>query len=121
MKILIVGLLSLIVLTACTRFHPHIPIRTTAVEDAEKSVVPPGFKKFCEAKDGVMVVFVNKNGDTKARACPGIDLLSSRPDGVDEPVGGPSTLGITQKWRKPNDPDPCIDWVMGGSRYYFCW
>lgn len=121
MKITIVGLLSLIVLAACAKHPNQIPIRATAVDDAEKSDSPPGFKEFCEAKDGVMVVFVDKNGESRARACPGIKLLSDRPEGVNEPVRGPVTLGIAQKWRKPNDPDPCIEWVVGGYPFYYCW
>lgn len=128
MKIYIVGLVSLIVLTACvrypTQFHTQIqsqfPIQTPTAED-EKSDIP-GFSDFCEDKDLVLVVYVNKEGKSKRKRCPGIELLEELPDDVNEPTGRPSTLGGTQKWRNPKNPkDPCIQWEVNGWPYFYCW
>ena len=121
MKISVVILTSLIMLTACVRFPPQITPRIPVVEDSEKTAIPPGFGQFCQAKEGVLVVFVDKNGQASARACPGIRIEQSLPAGVDESVGLPSTLGNSQKWKMKDDPDPCIEWVVSGYPFYYCW
>lgn len=125
MKILIVGLVSLIVLTSCVRnpsqFTREIPIQTPAVEDREPTAVPPGLKEYCNAKNLVLVVTVNKRGKPEIRECPGIDIKAKLPDDVDEPVGPPAALGGTQKWKSKDNPDPCIEWSVGGYPYFYCW
>ncbi|MDH3636680.1 MAG: hypothetical protein OES20_18470 [Gammaproteobacteria bacterium] len=125
MKILIVGLLSLIVLTACVRnpsqFYREIPIQIPAVADVEPAAIPPGLKDFCDDKKLVLVVTVNKKGKPKIRKCPGIRTEDDLPDGVDKPDGPPAALGGTQKWIMPGDPDPCIEWGVGGYSSFYCW
>lgn len=127
MKLITVGIVSLIVLTACVRSSLQIPVRAPDIVDlrgGEKKnppPPPPGFNQFCQARDGVLVVYVNKNGDVKARECPGITRKEKRPDGVDDPVGLPSTLGTTLKWKMKDDPDPCIEWLILGYPRFYCW
>lgn len=125
MKILIVGLLSLIVLTACVRspsqFHREIPIQTPAVEDREPTAIPPGLKEYCNAQNLVLVVTVNKRGKPKIRKCPGIKIEESLPEGVDVPDGPPAALGGTQKWKSEKNPDPCIEWSILGYPRFYCW
>ena len=121
MKTLIVVLVSLIVVMGCVRFPQKITPQVATVEKIETTKIPKGFKDFCEARNLVMVVFVDRSGKARARQCPGISLREDLPKGVNDPVGLPSTLGITQKWRKKNDPDPCIEWVVGGYPFYYCW
>ena len=85
MKIMIVGLLSFIVLTACVRspgkFHREIPIQTPAVEDMEPAAIPSGLKEYCKAQNLVLVVTVNKRGKPKIKKCPGIKIEETLPDG----------------------------------------
>jgi hypothetical protein len=125
MKILIVGLVSLIVLTACVRnpgqFHREIPIQTPAVADVEPSAIHLGFKDFCKDNNLVLVVSVTKKGKPKIRKCPGIRIEEDLPPGVDKPDGTPASLGGTQKWIKPGDPDPCMEWAVGGYSQFYCW
>jgi len=126
MKILIVGLVSLIVLTACVRhpglFQKEIPIQTPVVEeDVDKSALRPGLDKFCEKNNLVLLVSVNKKGKPDIWECPGIDIKTKLPDGVDKADGPPAALGGTQKWIMPGDPDPCVQWAIGGYSYFYCW
>jgi hypothetical protein len=131
MKILIVGLLSLIVLTACaqnpSQFHREIPIQTPdlAVDielaNIELAAGHKGLKDFCDDNKLVLVVFVDKKGKPKIRKCPGIRIEEDLPDGVDAPYGPPGALGGTQKWKSNTDPDPCIQWSSGGWSRFYCW
>jgi len=125
MKIMIVGLLSFIVLTACVRspgkFHREIPIQTPAVEDMEPAAIPSGLKEYCKAQNLVLVVTVNKRGKPKISKCPGITIEETLPDGVDEPYGPPAALGGTQKWKSKDNPDPCIEWGVIGYPRFYCW
>jgi hypothetical protein len=126
MKILIAALFSTIVLSACARYPAQIPLRppvveVTNVDDKNATPPPPGFNNFCNKNDGVLVVYVKKNGDVNSRECPGITRQKNRPTGVDEPVGIPTYLGAMQKYRKPGDPDPCVEWTNSGYLYNYCW
>ena len=113
MKALIVGLLSLAVLTACVT-----PI-------APKSQLPPAGQGFCNANNGIFVIWVNNEGEKDAFVCPkikgkSIRQESQRDPGVDIHVRT-TDLGETKKYRAQDETDPCIDWTVGGMRYYFCW
>lgn len=125
MKILIVGLLSLIVLTACVRspgqFHRKIPLQIPAVEDREPTAIPAGLREYCKDKNLVLVVSVNRKGKPEIRKCPGIKIVENLPEGVDVPVGPPAALGGTQKWKNEKNPDPCIQWSVGGYPFFYCW
>ena len=114
MKALIVGLLSLTVLSACaTRLEPKtIP------------QIPPAAQGFCTANDGIFVIWVNNQGEQNAFVCPKIkgkpiSQPGSLPPGLSKVVT--TDLGNAKKYKMTDDPDPCIDWYVGGSHYYFCW
>ena len=113
MKALIVGLLSLIVLSACATFEP--PASTP---------VPPAGQGFCNSNDGIFVIWINDEGQKKAFVCPKIkgkpiNQLTELPPDLVEVLT--TDLGKTKKLKLPGDPDPCIVWTISGTRYAFCW
>ena len=116
MKALIVGLLSLAVLTACV---------TPIAPKSQLPPVPPAGQGFCSANNGIFVIWVNNEGEKDAFVCPkikgkSIRQESQRDPGVDIHVRT-TDLGKAKKYRAQDETDPCIDWTVGGTRYYFCW
>ena len=115
MKALIVGLLSLTVLSACA---------TAKVASIKLSQLPAAGQGFCSANNGIFVIWINDEGKKNAFVCPKIK---------GKPIGQPDVhppglievlttdLGYTKKFKLPGDPDPCIDWTVDGSLHYFCW
>jgi hypothetical protein len=80
---------------------------------------------FCKKYDGMYVIVVNDKGDQEPFVCPkikgkGIKQLTTLPPGpFDELITTP--LGTAKKLKLLNDPDPCIVYTIGGTRYAFCW
>jgi len=116
MKALIVGLLSLTILSACAT----IELASTTVPE-----VPPAGQGFCASNDGIFVILINDEGEQSAFACPKIgskpiNQVTELPPGLVEAVT--TKLGKAKKLKLPDDPDPCIVWTDGlGTRYAFCW
>jgi hypothetical protein len=116
MKALIAGLLSLAVLAGCA----------TPTVVPKSNPLPPAAQGFCNANDGIFVVWVNDKGEKNAFLCPmikGKEIFQEEGlrDGLVEKLE--TDLGTVKKWgpKDPNNPDPCVHWVAGGSAYYFCW
>lgn len=113
MKTLIIGLFSLTVLAAC------------ATPPKPDALLPPAGQGFCNANNGIFVIWVNNKGEKDAFVCPKIKGKSIRQEnqrdpGVDIHVRT-TDLGKAKKYRAQDETDPCIDWTVGGTRYYFCW
>lgn len=112
MKALIVGLLSLTVLSACT-----------TVRFASNSV-PPAGQGFCQSNNGIFVILVNDKGEQSAFVCPKINgkpisqVSKIPPDLVEVAT---TKLGKAEKLALPGQPDPCIVWTIEATRYAFCW
>lgn len=112
MKALIVGLLSLTVLSAC------------ATKELVSTPVPPAGQGFCNSNDGIFVIWINDEGEQNAFVCPKIkgkpisQLTKLPPDLVKVLT---TELGKAEKLKLPGDPDPCIVWTISGTRYAFCW
>lgn len=112
MKALIVGLLSLTVLSAC------------ATKELASTSVPPAGQGFCTSNDGIFVIWINDEGKQNAFVCPKIkgnpiSQLSELPPGLEKVRT--TDLGKVKKLKLPGDPDPCIVWTIEGTRYAFCW
>ena len=112
MKTLIVGLLSLTVLSACA----SVKVAGTPV--------PPAGQGFCNSNDGIFVIWINDEGKQSAFLCPKIkgqpiNQLSELPPGLVEVIT--TDLGKAKKLNLPGKPDPCIVWTISGTRYAFCW
>ena len=112
MKALIVGLLSLTVLSAC------------ATVKVAETPVPPAGQGFCNSNNGIFVIWVNDEGKQKAFVCPKIkgkpiSQVAKLPPGLVEAVT--TDLGKAKKLNLPGQPDPCIVWTVEGTRYAFCW
>ena len=115
MKALLVGLLSLTVLSACATME----LASTPVPE-----VPPAGQGFCNSNDGIFVIWINDEGQKKAFVCPKIkgkpiNQLTELPPGLEKVLT--TDLGKTKKLKLPGDPDPCIVWTIDGTRYAFCW
>ena len=114
MKALIVGLLSLTVLTACA---------TTKVAGPP---LPSAGQGFCNSNNGIFVIWINDEGKQSAFVCPKIKgqeikQLTELPPGlVEVPLPHPG-LGEAKKFNLPGKPDPCVVWTIGGTRHAFCW
>lgn len=112
MKALLVGLLSLTVLSAC------------ATAKVAKTQIPPAGQGFCNSNNGIFVIWVNDEGKQSAFLCPKIkgkpiSQVSQLPPGLVEAVT--TDLGEAKKFNLPGDPDPCIVWTISGTRHAFCW
>ena len=114
MKAWIAGLLGLIMLSACgTRMLP-----------TAGSPLPPAGQGFCTSNNGIFVILVNDEGQQRAFKCPkirGKDIkhVSRPPDGLVKVLT--TDLGEAKKFNLPGQPDPCIVWTVGGTKYAFCW
>lgn len=127
MKTFIVGLFSLAVLASGAAWGHKDPEGKPYEENL------PAVQGFCKANDGIFVIIVKNDGKAYFRKCkevkgqgggPAKTITKSDkhpdPGGYSETL--PSyTLGVIQKSRPPGDPDPCINWTVGGNRYYYCW
>ncbi len=114
MKALIVGLLGLTVLSACAT-----PWFTTA-----GTPLPPAGQGFCNANNGIFVIWVNDEGKRSAFVCPKIKgkpitQLSDIPPELVKVVT--TDLGKAKKYKLEGDPDPCVVWTVDGVRHAFCW
>ena len=118
MKALIVGLLSLTVLAGCAT-----PMKVATVP--LPTVLPAG-QGFCKANDGIIAILINDKGETIKFVCPKIKGTKIRQEDKLDPdlvliKDIDLDLGTAQKYGIKGKPDPCIDWVFGGNRYYICW
>lgn len=112
MKALIVGLLSLIVLSAC------------AITKMPGSPLPPAGQGFCSSNNGIFVIWINDEGKQNAFVCPKIKgkPISQVSEVPSDLVKVRTTdLGKTKKLNLPGQPDPCIVWTIEGTRHAFCW
>ena len=116
MKVLIVGLLSLTLLSTCATTAP--------TQHVAGPPVPPAGQGFCSSNDGIFVIWINDKGEQNAFVCPKIKgkqitQLAEPPPELKEVVTTP--LGEAKKFALEGQPDPCIVWTIGGTRYAFCW
>ena len=113
MKALIVGLLSLTILsTSATTAH------------VAGSPIPPAGQGFCNSNNGIFVIWINDEGEQNAFVCPKINgqpinQLTTLPPGLVKVLT--TELGTAKKFNLPGQPDPCIVWTISGTRYAFCW
>ena len=115
MKALIVGLLSLTVLSACA---------TVKFADTQVPQVPPTGLAFCNVNDGIFVIWINDEGEQNAFVCPKINgqPIAQLPELPPDLVKVLTTeLGEAEKFKLPGQPDPCIVWTISGTKYAFCW
>ncbi len=116
MKALIIGILSLTILSACATME----IATDTVPQVPAGAV----QGVCNSKDGIFVILVNNQGQQQAYLCPSIrGKTISQKDTLPADLIEASTvdLGTARKLKLNNDPDPCMDWLISGRHYYFCW
>ena len=113
MKALIVGLLSLTLVSTCA---------TTA--QVAGPPLPPAGQGFCNSNNGIFVIWINDEGEQNAFVCPKIKgkqitQLPGPPPDLEEVLT--TDLGEAKKFALDGQPDPCIVWTIGGTRYAFCW
>ena len=114
MKAVIVGLISLTVLSACT----------TVFKQQTARQIPPAGQGFCNANNGIFVIWVDNMGEQNAFLCPKIKgkkitQKNALPPGLDQVNS--IDLGKAKKYKMADDPDPCVDWYVDSTHYYFCW
>ena len=80
----------------------------------------------CHVNNAIFVILIDNEGVQRSCKCdklqggPRIDKENSLPGGL-VPVGTPTSLGTIQKHKSATDPDPCIEWVIGGTPNFYCW
>ena len=119
MKTLIIGMFSLALLTSVSAWGapPKEPSYPPGV-----GPINPNVAGICNSMggSGVLIIVVNTNSEVRAKLCPGVTQKPSLPDPTMSAVSI-GNLGTLAKYKKPNDPDPCVWWNIGGSSYVFCW
>ncbi len=120
MKTFIIGLFSLALLAsdpAAAAQNPKYP----------QGPLPKfGAPAICKNTGGIMVIVLQKTGDVTAFACSEVDGRPIKKE-PELPPGIPSTpvvsgsLGNINKYKNPNDADPCIVWKIGGTTFIYCW
>ena len=113
MKALIVGLLSLTILST-----------SATIAHVAGSPIPPAGQGFCNSNNGIFVIWIDDKGEQNAFVCPKIkgktiDQLPEPPPKLKEVHT--IDLGEAKKFQLEGQPDPCIVWTIGGRRYAFCW
>lgn len=120
MKTLIIGLFGLALLAsdaAAAAREPKYP---------QGPFTQIGAPAICSLTEGIIVIVLQKTGDVAAFACSQVNGKSITYEGTSLPIGYPTTavdgpLGTIVKHKKPDDPDPCIEWTIGGTSYFYCW
>ena len=116
MKTTFALLLTLLLLTSCAT-KPGV-VRTGPLRPPPSAGVG-----FCRANAGVLVILVDNLGEMQGFACPDIGKKTTSQPSAPPPsltAGEPIVLGKVTKF-KGDDPDPCIEWVIGADFYYICW
>lgn len=117
MKTLILGFLSLTLLGACATFEKNMV--------SEKA--PPAANGFCHANNGIFGVLVDKEGIAHPFACETLrgNMPIRQPGKIEDGLVFKKNIefGKAKKFAPddPNNPDPCIHYVLAGKSYYFCW
>jgi hypothetical protein len=118
MKAFIVGLFSLTVLAGCATTELATfnvpPVPTSAVNGV------------CNANDGIFIILINNKGEKQEFLCPKIKGKTIVQEGkvraglvkkLDTDLGHVDKYGPSD----PANPDPCVNYVAGGQRRFFCW
>lgn len=135
MKALIVALVSLSLLAACSarepiQFYTNPPPKTDPKTGDLKDI--KAGMGVCRANKAVFVILINSEGQPEGFACekvgngnrgggssgPTIDI--TQPEKIPDL---PNLTGVVigQIYKYSDSDDPCYVWVIGGSRYHVCW
>ena len=79
----------------------------------------------CVDNDGIYVLVIDDTANARVLPCPEIKhkkiTQKQKPD-LGLTPGEPLSLGEIAKHKaKKSDPDPCIQWSLGGKPTYYCW
>jgi hypothetical protein len=114
MKTTFALLLGLLLLESCATVNKPIQTLTT-----------PGLPAVCNATDGIYVILIDYTGTPFELVCPDIRgkpiTKKLKADPGLTPIGSPVPLGDVVKLKANADPDPCIQWYVGGYLQYYCW
>ena len=112
MKTTFALLLGLLLLESCTTLN-------------DKTLTTPGLPAVCAATQGIYVISIDNTGTPVVLLCPDIAgkkiTKKLQPDPGLSPIGTAVSLGEVVKLKANTDPDPCIQWSVGGNMYYYCW
>ena len=113
MKTAFALLLGMLVLESCTTLNT-------------KTLTTNPIPAVCAVTNGIFVIVIDENGIPVEQTCPDIRgkpiSRQLKPKPGLTPVGTPFVLGDILKLKTNTDPDPCIQWSMGGSYpTYYCW
>ena len=111
-------LLGLLLLESCAK---PISVR----EEVYDLGVLEDLQKVCAVKDGIYVILIDDTANAVKLPCLNIKgkkiTEKLKPDYGLTP-GDQFSLGEIAKHKaKKSDPDPCIQWSLGGKPTYYCW
>jgi hypothetical protein len=111
MKTTFALLLGLLLLESCATLN-------------NKTLTTPGLPAVCMAKNGIYVILIDNTGTPVELVCPEIGgkpiTKKLKPD-PDLTPGDEFSLGYIVKHKAKTGPDPCIQWSVGATPYYYCW
>lgn len=114
MKTTFALLLGLLLLESCATMNK--PIQTLST---------PGLADLCQVTQGIYVIVIDNTGAPQERVCPDIKTKKITKKRQLDPglsqIGTELSLGKVAKFSSNTDPDPCIQWSVGGNMYYYCW
>jgi hypothetical protein len=114
MKTTFALLLGLLLLESCATMNKPIQTLNT-----------PGLPAVCKDTNGIYLILIDYMGTPFELVCPDIKGKKiTKPSKVDPgltPISAPFSLGEIVKLKAKDDPDPCIQWSVGGGMNYYCW
>ena len=131
MKTLIIGMFSLALITSVSAWgasppQPSYP-GTIGQQNATNAICNAP-EKNPKGNSVVLIIMVDVDSNISATACPRMGATGPFIDAThpadlpsDMSVVSVGNLGTIVKYKKNNEPDPCIWWVINGTSYLYCW
>ncbi|MCZ6772967.1 MAG: hypothetical protein O7G83_13460 [Proteobacteria bacterium] len=130
MKTFIIGMFSLALVASSAAWGAqHRP----PVPPSPGPLPKPGIPAICNWTNGIIIIVLTQTGDIEAVACKNVGaktikykpLDPNNPNVLPVPAGMKlkveGSLGKVLKYKFPNEADPCVTWVIGGTSYTYCW